>query len=327
MADEERGQAGVPDLTAIVVNWNTCAELRSCLRSVMESDSVSAETMVVDNASSDGSAEMVREEFPSVRLLVNAENLGFAKGCNQGIAISRGRYVLLLNSDSDVQSDALSALVRFGDENPDVGIFGPRILNSDGSLQYSCRRFPTLLAGIFRNSFLGRLFPKNPYIKDYLLAEWDHSETRDVDWVSGAAMVIRREVLEEVGALDERFFMYCEDVDLAYRAKQHGWRVAYFPAAVVVHALGRSSDKDPNGMIAEFHKSMYRFFRKHYARKSSVLVRLLVPVGLAARAAFLIGRNHFNRARSVLRRRTRASTAERQPACTRSRGKGRSGES
>ena len=251
--------ADKPYLSTVIVNWNTCAELEACLRSIGEEDSIRLETIVIDNASPDDSVEMVKREFPGVLLIENKANLGFAKAANQGIQSSRGRYVLLLNPDSEVRPGALSAIVRFGDANPKVGIFGPKILNPDGSLQYSCRGFPTVAAGLFRNTILTKYFPRNSYIYDYLMLGWDHSEPRDVDWVSGAALVARRELLDDIGLLDERFYMYCEDVDLAYRAHQKNWRVTYCPLAVVVHACGRGSSKNPNRMIIEHQKSIFRY--------------------------------------------------------------------
>lgn len=307
MLDRNENEVGVPDLSIVIVSWNTSDELRKCLRSVCEADTVASEVIVVDNASSDDSVRMLRDDFPWVRRIENSYNLGFAKGSNQGIKISRGRYVMLLNPDSEVRPGAFSAIVQFGDENPEVGIFGAKVLNSDGTVQYSCRRFPTFVTGLFRNTILGKFFPQNPYIMDYLLAGWDHNETRDVDWVSGCAMILRRELLDDIGPFDERFFMYVEDVDIAYRAKEKGWRVAYFPGAVIVHARAKSSDKARDRMIVEFHKSMYRFFRKHYARKSSIVLWIIVPLGLIARASFFIGRNYYRWTRgkiaSVLGRR------------------------
>jgi GT2 family glycosyltransferase len=290
----------IPDLSIVIVSWNTCSELRGCLLSILAAAPGSMEVTVVDNASSDGSADMVEKEFAGVRLIRNKDNLGFAVGSNIGINASRGRYVMLLNPDSEVRPGAFSRLLDFADSRPDAGIIGIKVLNSDGSIQYSCRHFPTLMAGIFRNTILGHFFPRNVYIRDYLLAEWDHSEVREVDWVSGAALVMRREFIEDVGLLDERFFMYCEDVDLGYRAMLEGWKVVYFPDAVVVHARAKSSDRTPNRMILEFHRSMYKFFRKHYLSKSSILVRLLVPMGLTARASFFIARNYFYAVRRVL---------------------------
>jgi len=200
---------------------------------------------------------------------------------------------MLLNPDSVVLDGMFEALVRFGDENKDAGIFGPKILNPDGSLQYSCRRFPTVAAGVFRNTIIGRLFPNNSFTRDYLMTQWDHSISRDVDWVSGAAMVIRRKLLEEIGLLDEQFFMYCEDVDMGYRAGEKGWRVSYCPTATVIHAVAKSSDKAPNKMILEFHRSMYKFFLKNYAGKSPIIMRAIVPMGLFIRGFGFVAKNNI----------------------------------
>lgn len=298
MEDERR-----PDLSVVIVNWNTQDELEACLRSVEAQNFARLEIIVVDNYSPDGSAQMVRDQFTGVHLIENDRNLGFAKAANQGIAASRGRYVMLLNPDSEVNPGALTALVRFGDENSDIGIIGPRILNPDGSLQFSCRSFPTLMAGVFRNTILTRFFPKNAYLLEYLMVDCDHNVQRDVDWVSGAAVVIRRELLEDVGSLDERFYMYCEDVDLAYRARAKGWRVTYFPGAEVIHAIGKGSSKNANRMIVEHHRSMWRFFRKHYRRKYSPIVWPVVLGGIWARASFYIARNYRNTIRYKLRTR------------------------
>ncbi len=297
---------GALDLSVIIVSWNTASELRDCILSAISAGGSNVEIIVVDNASSDGSAEMVACEFPDVKLIVNKSNRGFAKASNQGIRVSGGRYILLLNPDSIVRPGAFDALIRFGDDNPDAGIFGLKVLNTDGSIQYSCRQFPTLAAGIFRNTILRHFFPKNPYVRDYLLAEWDHSEQRDVDWVSGAALVARRELIEDIGLLDERFFMYCEDVDLGYRAKEKGWRVSYFPGAVVVHACAKSSDQTPDRMIIEHHKSMYRFFLKHYRKDASIAKRIIVPLGLIARASGFVGRNYFYRLKRYIGKRRNA---------------------
>lgn len=290
------------DLSVIIVSWNTAEELKSCILSARSAGGSNVEIIVVDNASRDGSPEMVSEEFPDVKLIVNKANLGFAKASNQGIRASRGRYILLLNPDSIVHPGAFDALVRFGDGNPDIGIFGLKVLNPDGSIQYSCRQFPTLAAGVFRNTILRHFFPRNPYVRDYLLVEWDHSRERDVDWVSGAALVARRPLLDDIGLLDEQFFMYCEDVDLGYRAKEHGWRVSYFPGAEVVHARSKSSDQAPDRMIIEHHKSMYRFFLKHYRKNASIATRIIVPVGIVARASGFVGRNYFYRLKRAIER-------------------------
>jgi GT2 family glycosyltransferase len=255
------------------------------------------EILVFDNASSDGSAEMVAAEFPRARLHRSDTNLGFPGGNNAGYALSRGRYFLLLNSDTVVAPGAFEELVRFADARPRAGIVGPRVLNPDGSIQMSCRRFPTLGAGLFRNTPLGKLFPNNRYTRDYLMADWSHDVERAVDWVSGCALMARREMIDEIGLLDEGFFMYCEDVDWCYRAGKAGWEVLYAPRATIIHEIGRSTDQAVNRMIVQFHKSMYRFFRKHYAATSHPLFRAVVVGGLATRAGLMLGRNQVMRAR------------------------------
>ncbi len=292
------------DLTVVILNWNTRDDLRLCLSSIQaHPSSFSTEVIVADNASEDGSRELVAEEFPWARLVAHPVNLGFCAGNNRAVPEDPGRYVLFLNPDTKVTECALDLLLKFADANPDIGIIGPKLLNQDGSLQYSCRRFPNLGAGFFRNTPLGRLFPKNRFTQDYLMTDWDHASVRDVDWVSGAALLIRREVLQKTGGFDEGFFMYCEDVDLCYRAHELGWRVVYYPDSVIYHLIGRSSDQVPTRATYYFHTSMYRFYKKHYARKTSPLIRPLIIPGLVARASGQIARYRIKNIRARLARR------------------------
>lgn len=285
------------DITVSIVNWNTKEELAGCLDSVLRQQGVGFDVVVVDNGSSDGSAEMVKTRYPQAVLIATSDNKGFAGGQNEAFAFSRGRYILLLNPDARmIGDDVLANIIKFGDSESKVGIFGTRILNTDGSLQFSARRFPTLGAGIFRNSILGRLFPRNRYVKEYLMTDWDHDAMRDVDWVSGAAMVLRRAALDDIGPLDEGFFMYCEDVDICYRAHEKGWRVCYYPGATVTHKIAASSDLAQVRMIYQFHKSMLRFFNKHYARTWPVHKRLFVLLGLTFRCTAFIAINVVKRA-------------------------------
>lgn len=307
MPNTDSAGSAIVDLSIVIVNWNTCKELRACLRSLDGTNGVKSEVIVIDNASSDDSVSMVRDEFPWVKLIAHDANSGFAKGSNLGIAASSGRYVLLLNPDCEARPGAMDALVRFGDVHTDAGIFGLKVLNSDGSIQHSCRHAPTLGAVIFRNPVLGRLFPDNPYTREYLLTSWNHDTVIEIDWVSGAALVMRRELIDDIGVLDERFYMYCEDMDLGYRAKQNGWKVLYFPDAVVTHAKGRSSDKDPNRMIIEHHKSMYRYYMKHGARRSYIVMRALVPAGLALRAGLLVAANVYRHMEWIVKHRGKQS--------------------
>ncbi|MBI2844036.1 MAG: glycosyltransferase family 2 protein [Armatimonadetes bacterium] len=277
------------DITVSIVNWNTRDELMRCLESVFAQQKVSLEVIVVDNASSDGSAEEVMRRFPKAVLIANDKNAGFGRAQNQSLERYEGRYFMLLNPDAILpEADTLAKIVDFADRNQGIGIIGPRIENPDGSLQYSARRFPTVGAGLFRRTPFGKLFPKNRFVKDYIISDWGHREVRDVDWVSGAALVIRRETVEDIGHLDPGFFMYCEDVDWAYRAKQRGWRVTYFPAATVVHRIGAASDQAPVRMIYHFHRSMFRFYLKHYAKGWKILLVPAALAALAARALFFI---------------------------------------
>ncbi len=279
------------DLSVIILNWNTQDLLEKCLRSLeCPQPGLDFEVIVVDNASEDRSREVVRELFPQFHLLENPINIGFGAGNNKALPQARGRYVLFLNSDTVVLEGALTALVGYADANPALGIVGPKLLNADGSLQYSCRRYPNLGTGFFRNTPLGRLFPKNRFNTDYLMTDWDHMTPRDVEWVSGAALMMRRSLLDQIGSFDEDFYMYCEDVDLCWRVnhtlRDAGvWRVAYFPASVIYHLIGKSSDKVPTRMTYEFHRSQYLFYKKHYRATTPWLVRPLIPIGIGLRAA------------------------------------------
>ena len=296
------------DIAVIIVNWNAQEDLRRCLQSLYTEPkpTVAYEVWVVDNASEDGSAGMVTSEFPQVRLVVNTKNSGFSKANNQAIAQTDSRYVFLLNSDAFIHPGALDQLVSYADAHPKAGIIGPKVLNVNGSVQFSCRRFPSLGAGFFRNTYLGRLFPHNKFASDYLMNNFDHAHDRTVDWVSGCAMLIRRDLLGKIGALDERFYMYCEDVDICQRAWKEGWEVVYAPQAVVTHAIGRSSDKNGDQMIIEFHRSWYEYDRKWHP-KASILRRAAVYSGLWLRAAVRIAkrrasaRYHARQARAALR--------------------------
>lgn len=294
------------DIAVIVVNWNAREDLRACLTSLYREPQPECEfgVWVVDNCSSDGSAEMVAERFPKTHLIRNSVNSGFAHANNQAIAeaAEQGyRYFFLLNSDAAIESAAMmDSIVVFGDGNPQVGIFGTKVLNPDGSIQFSCRRFPTLAAGVFRNTVVGRFFPKNKYAASYLMADVDHSKPRQVGWVSGCSMVIRAALVKRIGALDERFFMYCEDVDLCRRATDAGDEVWYSPDAVVVHKIGASSDKNAEKMIWEFHRSWELYVRKHYPGNHRLRFAL-VKSGLWLRATVRI----FNRRRAA-RLRSRA---------------------
>lgn len=274
------------DLSVVIVSFNARDYLRRCLGSLFEhTEGITYEVIVVDNASWDDSAHMVESEFPQATLVRSSANLGFAAACNRGIAQAKGEFVLLLNPDTEIADDAFAPMVAYCRQQPQVGILGPKLLNSDGSLQLSCRRFPSHFTGLFnRQSVLTRLFPRNRFSRRYLMSDWNHSSIAEVDWLSGACTLLRRRMLDDIGPLDEGFFMYIEDVDICYRAHQAGYRVVYFPQAVVTHHIGRSSDTLPNRSILQWHRSMWHYYRKHMG--SNPLMDGLTLAGIGARCGY-----------------------------------------
>lgn len=274
-------------LSIIIVSWNVQGDLRNCLQSLLEGNAeVAAEVIVVDNASVDGTVAMLRSDFPTVHLVANADNRGFAAGNNQGLPLARGQWLLLLNPDTLVPAGGLEALLAFAAQHPEAGVIGPRLLNADGSLQHSCRRFPTIWAALFRHTFLGRLFPRAHWMQEYLMAEWCHDTPREVDWVSGACLLISRQAYTRVGQLDEGFYWGSEDVDYCYRVHQAGYQVLYTPEPAVTHLIGRSTDQVIVPTIIRTHRSMQRLYTKHLAR--NWFSRLLVTAGIWVRAGLLI---------------------------------------
>lgn len=269
-------------LSVVIVNWNVKDLLRRCLNSVLEglrSDNgqqLSCQIVVVDNASDDGSVGMLREEFPHVHLIANKENLGFTRGSNQGIAFSNGRYVLLLNPDTEILGDALGEMVVHMEAHHRVGALGPQLLDPDGQVQSSRRRFPNLGTAYVESTFLQQWFPESDILKRYYVLDGSDDETQSVDWVVGACLLMRRETLEEVGLLDERFFMYSEELDWCYRAKELGWEVVYLPTAQVIHYVGKSSEQVLPLRHIQFQRSKVLFFKKHHGYWSGETLRLFL---------------------------------------------------
>lgn len=269
-----------------VVNYNTREELRACLRSARERLGEVA-AVVVDNGSRDGSQEMVREEFPWARLVENPGNPGYASACNRGIAATREPYVFILNSDVEFRADGPEVMLDFMDAHPEVGALGPMVLNSDGTVQMSCRRFPSMLENAV-HGLAGDIWPGNPFTRSYQMKDLCREEPCDVDWVSGAAMLLRREAAEAVGGFDETYFMYVEDVDLCWRLKRAGFRVVYHPGFRLVHHVGRASAQRSVRMLWEHHRSMFIFFRRRYRGWKGVALLPAVTAGLAARFALTL---------------------------------------
>jgi hypothetical protein len=275
------------DLSVVILNWNARDFLVEALTSLVQQEwRHTIEIIVVDNHSQlDDSVAVVKRDFPQAHLIETGSNLGFSAGNNIGLRAARGRYILFLNPDTVTHDGALDILIDWMDEHPEVGACGPKLLNTDGSLQASCRAFPSFGAGLFRNTLLGRLFPNNPWSRGYLMQDFQHDKEQPVDWLSGSALLVRREALEQIGnGWDESYFMYCEDVDLCYRLKTKGWPRYYVPRATITHHIGKSSDWAQGAMIRRHHASMLRFYFKHYAHGWGLLLAPVAVLGIAARA-------------------------------------------
>jgi GT2 family glycosyltransferase/lipopolysaccharide/colanic/teichoic acid biosynthesis glycosyltransferase/preprotein translocase subunit Sss1 len=240
------------------------------------------EVLVVDNASSDGTPERIAERFASVRLLINKDNTGYSRGVNQGIRSSSGRLLLIINPDIVLQEGSIDRIVEFIDRTPDAGIAGSKLVYPDGRLQYSCRRFYSFKVLLLRRTFLGRIFPNVRILREHLMMDYDHMTPRQVDWVLGACMLVRREAIERVGSMDERFFLYFEDIDWCYRMKNHGWSIYYVPESVMVHSYERSSAKSVFRRPFIIHLlSMLRYVEKwnkifYFLRRHRAAIKTLV---------------------------------------------------
>jgi N-acetylglucosaminyl-diphospho-decaprenol L-rhamnosyltransferase len=275
----------VVDLTVIIVSWNVRDLLHRCLHSLVAEARPSGqelslwvgdslvEIVVVDNASADGSVGMIRDEFPEIRLVVNDENRGFTAANNQGLALGRGRQLLLLNPDTEVLGDALPTMLRYVDAHPAVGALGPRLRYPDGSLQSSRRRFPTFATALVESTVVQEWWGDNRILRRYYMADTPDDAIQPVDWVVGACLLVRREAYEQVGGLDEGFFMYSEEMDWCHRIKDAGWEVVYLPTATVVHHEGKSSEQVVPARHIHFQSSKVRYFRKHHGASRAGILR------------------------------------------------------
>lgn len=281
-------------VSLVIVNYNTEADLRACLSSARHY-LPEAEVVVVDNGSRDGSVEMARNEFPWARLVENPGNPGYASACNRGLQAATRPYVFILNSDVVFTSGDLGVVVDYLEGHPEVGALGPLVLNTDGSAQMSCRRFPGMLENAV-HGLLGEIWPDNPFTRYYQMKDLSRDEPCEVDWVSGAAMLLRREAAERIGGFDESYFMYVEDVDICWRLREAGYRVVFHPGFQLVHHIGRASSQQSARMLYHHHRSMFIFFRKRYRGWKGLLLLPPVLAGLAARFALSMA---IGKARSI----------------------------
>jgi GT2 family glycosyltransferase len=280
-----------PDLSIVIVSWNVSADLEECLASI-EAASPPAngvEVIVVDNASSDDSVDMLRS-FPTVRVLVNSENLGFSAANNQGIGQAQGRYVLVLNPDTVIEAETLVLCLSHMDANPDVGLLGCKVIRPDGTIQPECaRNFPTLRDSLLDSFYLHMIFPKSRMFGTSLMTYWDHADSRDVPCIVGAFMLLRREVLREVGLFDTSVPMYLDDIDLCYRISRSRWRTYYLSTARIVHKGGRSEAKAGRVLDGLGAQARYAFFLKHFGWPTALAYRMIIFVRGLFRCVAAVG--------------------------------------
>lgn len=267
----ERPTLSPPDLSVVIVSWNTAALVQDCLQSIFAPSSSfdAVEVVIVDNASSDGTPDQIKRNWPQVRLIENTNNRGFASANNQGLAVSRGRYVALLNSDTLVSASALAELVAFMDEHPEAGACGPRLLQPNGQPQAFAFGDDPTPAYLFWRGF-SHLILHRP------LHDWSTKQTQVVDWVSGACLVARRQAIEQAGPLDEAIFMYFEDNDWCLRFRQCGWKIYYTPATSITHIGGQSRKQNPAAQAA-YYSSLQYFYLKHYGWLSRFWLTISLP--------------------------------------------------
>jgi GT2 family glycosyltransferase len=283
-----RAASAVCDVSIVIVNWNTCDLLRGCLRSIYrETHNITFEVFVVDNASGDGSAEMVSREFPDVRLIRNQFNNGFAAANNQGIRIARGRFVLLLNPDTVIVDAVVERTLRFAESHPDVAVVGCQVMLSPQEIQQTCFSFPTPWHLFLVNSKLSALVPRNRWFARPTLSDWDRKSERDVDVVSGMYMLVRRDAIEQVGRMDESYFVYAEEADWCYQFRQHGWRCVFAPVGQIIHldGGGKSTRQVNAKMYVQMQKSLLHFQRKNFGCAAYLAVKTMFILSNVVRAA------------------------------------------
>jgi GT2 family glycosyltransferase len=273
-------------IAVVIISFNVEKLLKECLESLYrETKNARFEVWVIDNRSRDNSVAMLKQNFPQIHLIENDDNVGFTRANNQAVRQCQTDYVLLLNPDTLIQDGTIDKMVQFMDEHPDVGVSGCRVLNEDGSLQLACRRsIPSPSVAFFRLTGLSRLFPHSRKMAKYNLTYLDPMQTHEVDAVSGAFLVIRRRAIEQIGLLDETFWIYGEDIDWCIRAKKAGWKVMYYPQAHILHYKGVGCNTNRRKTSYEFYRAMYLFHRKHFAKDCSPIVNLLVYTGILAKA-------------------------------------------
>jgi|SRR5579862_1536953 len=294
------------DLLVVIANWNTRELLLACLNSVQASIGISMKIVVVDNASTDGSAESVKGMFPDVEVISNQANLGFSRANNLALVRFQdcGRYSLLLNPDTLVEPDTFKSVICFMDQHPDAGIAGCKVVTPQGTLDWACKRgflTPSLL--FYKAVGLDKRFPKSRRFGRYHLTYLDENQIHEVDSVVGAFMMIRRECLQSVGLLDDSYFMYGEDIDFCFKTKQNGWKIFYVPTTTIIHYKGQSTQKRSYRMIYHWYAAIGKFYRRRIAPRYSIVTNSLVWCGLYAMCGVSMAANVFRQDKRVPSRR------------------------
>lgn len=283
------------DLSIIIVNYNTKQLTKQTLNSIYTKHySFQYEVFVSDNGSTDGSIDMIKKEFPQVTLIENKKNLGFSKANNVAIKKAEGKYILLLNSDTIVENDCLEKCLEYMDKHKDTGALGCKVVLPDGKLDKACKRsFPTPANAFYNALKLDRLFPNSKRFGKYNLTFLDENKIHEVDCLVGAFMLVRREAIDEVGLLDEDFFMYGEDIDWCYRIKKAGWKIVYYPKGKIIHYKGGSSKKKNPRLIYEFYRAMYLFYNKHYKDRYPWIITIITYIGIGCILGLKLFLNFF----------------------------------
>lgn len=283
-----------------------CALLDACLESILRASTAdyAIEIVVVDSASSDGSVQMIREKYPQVKLLPQPVNLGYTRCNNIGLDVATGRYMLLLNPDTEVIGDALVKMTAYMEANPAVGIAGPHTLNNDGTTQSTRRRFPTLAVGLFESTWLQPHAPQ-AILNHYYVNDAPDDAVVEVDWVQGSALMARREVYTQIGGLDEGYSMYSEEMDWCKRAKDAGWGIVYFGQARITHHGGKSSEQATPRTHIHFHESKLRYFRKYHGWATAQLLRLFLLISYVGQIIIESGKSVLGHKRAMRQERIR----------------------
>jgi hypothetical protein len=284
------------DVSIIIVAWNVRKLLYDCLKSVYDqTNGINFETIYVDNASKDGSVEMVIKEFPQVKIIENEKNGGFIKANNQGIGIAKGKYVLLLNSDTIVLDNAITKTVRFADKHPDAAVVGCKVLNPNKTLQRNCFMYPSLLNMLLSATYLYKIFPKSRFFGREEMTWWDYNDVREVETICGCFSLVRMKAVRQVGLMNEIYFVYGDDPDWCYRFSKYGWKIMFTPEAQIIHYGGQNTKQMAREFRWQLHGSQLIFMKLHRNKLAFPFARSLMALFLLLRAPYWLAVGIFHK--------------------------------